>query len=103
MLNVNALFAEQANIACMVPLDMAGAAGLSTSWASLKNYHRATVLLLCAAGGAAEPPTIKLEQATAVAGTGVKDLAAVTKAHKKEHATALEGIGTWTEVTQAAA
>lgn len=103
MQNMNAAFAEQANIVAMVPLDMAGSAGLATGWASMKNFHRATVVLWCAAGGAAEPPTITLQQALDVSGGTAKNLASIAKAYKKEHATALQGVGPWAVVDQAAA
>ena len=101
MIHTNALFAEQANVIAYAPLDMAGTPGIQTPYISLKNYARATVLLVCAAGGA-ETATMTFQQATAIAGTGVKNLAVVTRIDKKEHATALEGIGTWTTVAQAA-
>lgn len=103
MQNLNARFAEQVNIVAQVPVDLAGAAGANAGWVSLKNYQRCTLLLVCAAGGAAEPPTITLQQATDVSGTGAKAAAAIRSISKKEHATAVEGIGTWTDVAQAAA
>lgn len=103
MITMNADFAEQVNILSAAPLDMAGAAGLATPWVSLKLYKRATFVLICAAGGAAEQPTITLQQATAVAGTGAKSLVAIRRPFLKQHATALEGIGAFTSVTQAAA
>jgi len=102
VLSTNALFAEQANIITGVPLDMAGAPGLTTGWMSLKHYSRATIALLKAAGSGSEDPVITLEQATAVAGTGAKALT-FTRLDRKNHATALSGIGTYTAVTQAAA
>lgn len=103
MQNLNANLGEQMNLIAQVPLDMAGASGLNAGWVSTKNYQRVSVLLVCAAGGAAEPPTITLQQATDVSGTSAKNAAIITKVFKKEHATALEGVGTWTEVNQAAA
>lgn len=103
MISTNAQFAEIANIITGVPLDMAGTPGLATGWISLKNYERATVVLIRAASAAAEGGTLTLQQASAVAGTGAKNLVAIDRVNKKEHASALSGIGTWTEVTQAAA
>ncbi len=103
MFNANSLFAEQANIIAGVPLDMAGTPGLATGWVSLKNYERATIVLIRAASASAEGGTITLQQAQAVAGTGAKNLVAIDRVNRKEHASALGGVGTWTEVTQAAA
>lgn len=103
MLDTNANFAEQCNIYAFPPIDLANAAGLATPYISMKNYSRATILLHKAAGGAAEAPTITLDQATAVAGTGSKALASITRIHKKESAADLETIATWTVVTQTAA
>jgi hypothetical protein len=51
----------------------------------------------------AEPATITLEQATAVAGTSAKALAAITTVYQKQAATNLQSTGTWSKVTQAAA
>ena len=101
-MNINALFAEQANIVAYAPLDMSGAAGLQTPYVSLKNYARATVVLLCAAGGA-ETPALTFQQSKNVAGLAVKPLTTIVKIHKKEHATTLETQGIWTAVEQAPA
>jgi hypothetical protein len=80
---------------------MATTGGIATGWVSLKNYERATVVLIRAAGAAGEAPTITLQQAQAIAGTGAKNLVAVTKVWRKQNATDLPG--TWTVITQAAA
>jgi hypothetical protein len=103
MLDTNKNFAEQVNIIAFPPIDLANAAGLITPYVSLKNYSRATLILHKGAGGAAEAPTITLDQATAVAGTGSKALASITRIHKKESAADLETVALWTLVTQAAA
>jgi hypothetical protein len=102
-MNTNLAFAEQVNIVAFPPIDLAGAAGLATPYVSLKHYSRATLILHKAAGGAAEAPTITLDQATNVSGAGTKTLASITRIYKKESAADLETIGTWTLVTQAAA
>jgi hypothetical protein len=99
----NGRFAEQANIIAAAPLDMATTGGISTGYVSLKNYDRATVVLIKnAAGSGTEHPVITLTQATAVAGTGAKNLSTVAVISRKVHATALAGIGTWTDATQTA-
>lgn len=101
-MNLNALFAEQANVIAYAPLDMAGAAGIQTPYISLKNYARATVLLVCAAGGA-ETATMTFQQADTVSGGNVKNLTKIATLHKKEHATTLETQGAWTAISQAIA
>jgi hypothetical protein len=102
---LNALFAEQANIITLPIQNMAASGGAVTPWVSLKNYHRATLILIADATAAAEAPTITLQQATAVAGTGAKNLTAITRVHRKTvaAATGLETLGTWTLATQTAA
>ena len=99
-MNMNALFAEQANVIAFPPADLAGAAGLTTPWLSLKNYHRASVILIKAAGSAAEDPVLTFTQATDVAGAGSKALTSITRIDKKQHATLLETQGVWTPVAQ---
>lgn len=103
MLNLNARFAEQANVVAFAPLDLATTGGLATPYVSMKNYHRATLVLIKAVGSASEDPVITLDQATALAGTGTKALAAIAHVDKKQHATTLQTQGTWTGVDQAAA
>lgn len=83
-----------------VPVNMATAAN-PADWVSLKDYESVIVVLIKAAGGAGEPPTLTLAQATAAAGTGTKALT-FTRFYKKDGAD-LQAIAAWTEVTQAAA
>ena len=103
MQHLNALLAEQANIVAFAPIDLAAASGLATPWLSLKNYARATIVLIKGAGNAVEDPALTFLQATDIAGAGSKALATVTRIDKKQHATTLETQGTWTQVAQAAA
>lgn len=56
-----------------VPIDTTGAA-VSSDWLSLKNYSRATVVIMQGAW-AGGTPAVTLNQATAVAGTSTKALA----------------------------
>lgn len=96
-------FAEHFNVAeAFLPVNIATAAN-DGDWVSLKNYSECTVLFFQGPGGAAEPATLTFEQATAVAGTGAKALAAITTIYRKQAATNLQGTGLWTKVTQAAA
>lgn len=83
-----------------VPVNMATAANPG-DWVSLKDYESVLVVLVKAAGGAGEPPTLTLAQATAAAGTGTKALN-FTRFYKKDGAD-LQAIAAWTEVTQSAA
>lgn len=85
-----------------LPVNLATAAN-DGDWVSLKGYSECTVLFFVAVGSAAEPATITLEQATAVAGTGAKALAAITTVYQKQAVTNLQGTGLFTKVTQAAA
>ncbi len=51
------------------------AAGRTGAWVSLKNFHRASIICTVAQGNAAVVP-FTVQQATAVAGTGQKDITA---------------------------
>jgi hypothetical protein len=86
-------------VAGFVPVDMQTAAN-NGDWVSLKNYNHATIVLFKAAGTAGDDPTITVQQATDVAGTGAKGLN-FTRVFTKQGAQT--GIGTFTEVTQSAA
>lgn len=96
-------FAEHFNVCeAFLPVNIATGAN-DGDWVSLKNYSECTILFFVGVGGAAEPATITLEQATAVAGTGAKSLAAITTVYQKQATTNLQSTGTWSKVTQAAA
>ena len=81
-----------------MPLDLAAAAQAG-DWVSLKNFHHLAIVLLKAAGAAGEIPTITVEQAQDVAGTGAKALN-FTDVYVKNGAD-LQAIGEFTLVTQA--
>jgi hypothetical protein len=88
---------EEINI---VPAFVPGAdqnADLTGDWVSLKNYNRCLVLFHKAAGTAGDDPSIRLQQATDVSGTGAKALN-FTHIYHKIGATALSAIGTFTRV-----
>lgn len=72
-------------------------------YVSLKNYRRCLILFAASAGAAGEPPTVTVQQAQDISGTGVKNLTTVTTFFTKAAATDLTGTGQWTKVTQAAA
>ncbi|MES2210966.1 MAG: hypothetical protein V4515_12410 [Chloroflexota bacterium] len=92
---------EETQIAVgFVPSDLAAAAQ-SGDWVSLKNYDHVAIVLSKAAGAVGEIPTITVQQAQDVAGTGAKGLN-FTRIDVKNGAD-LFAIGQFTKVTQAAA
>lgn len=101
-MNPNVDFAEQVQVVSgFVPVNMATAAN-DGDWVSMKGYERCSIVFFKAAGTAGDDPTITLEQATAVAGTGAKNLVAIDKVYVKQD-TALTTVGTFTVTTQTAA
>lgn len=66
-------------------------------WVSLKHFDRCLVLFHKAAGTAGDDPSIRLRQATDVAGTSAKALTFNHIFHKIG-ATALSAVGQWTKV-----
>lgn len=83
------------------PVDLQTGAN-NGDYVSLKNYHSCAVVFMSAVGTAAQDPTLTLQQAQDVAGTGVKDLN-FTAIYRKQAATDLSSTGTWTRTTQTAA
>ncbi|RWQ16099.1 hypothetical protein [Mesorhizobium sp.] len=81
-----------------VPVSMATAP--TEDWVSLKNFGRMAIVFFKAAGTAGDDPTLTLEQATAVAGTGAKALN-FTRIDVKQGAD-LFAIGEFTTIAQAA-
>lgn len=69
----------------------------SGDWVSLKGFDGCIVFFHKAAGAAGDDPSIKLQQATAVAGTGAKALN-INHIYHKIGATALSAIGTFTKI-----
>ena len=84
-----------------LPVNMATAAN-DGDWVSLKNYQAVGIILFSGPGASAEPATITLEQALDVSGGSAKALT-ISRYHKKQAATNLQAVGTWTIVTQTAA
>lgn len=81
-----------------VPIDLAAAAQAG-DWVSLKNFRHLAIVIVKAAGAVGEIPTVTVEQAQAVAGTGAKALN-FTDVYVKNGAD-LQTIGEFTKVTQA--
>lgn len=95
-------FGDHFNIAeGFLPVNLATAANAG-DWVSLKKYGECHIVFFGGPGAAAEPATITVEQASAVAGTGAKALTFTTY-YLKQAATNLQSTGTWTETTQTAA
>lgn len=82
----------------VLPLDLQTAR--SGDYVSLKNHQGVLVVFFKGAGTAADDPTLELQQATAVAGTGAKDLNGFIDIFKKQGT--LTSVGTWTKVSQTA-
>lgn len=104
MSGLNALGAEVMQIVpAIMPVDLFTAAN-NGDWVSLKNYHRCTIVVLASAatGSPSGDITLTLQQATAVAGTGAKDLTVIARADHKEGA-ALTAVGQYSTTTQTAA
>lgn len=85
----------------ILPLDLQTAR--SGDYVSLKNAAGVLFVVVKGVGTDNDDPTFTLRQATAVAGTAVKDAAVITEYWEKEALTDLTGTGTWTRVTQTAA
>lgn len=99
MMNMNARFAEQAQIVPFVmPIDLNAGANAG-DWVSLKNFHRLTVVVLASAGTEANDLTMTLNQATVVAGSDTKVLNVIGKVATKQ-GSALNAIGQYTDVDQ---
>lgn len=87
----------------IVPDIVAGDANadLTGDWVSMRNYERAYLVLIKPAGTAGDDLSIHLQQATAAAGTGAKDLNFTRLWHKKAAAAGnvFTAVGTWTAIT----
>lgn len=86
-------------VPAIIPVDLSGGDN-NGDWVSMKNYSHCTILFFAAAGTAGQDPIVKLQQATAVAGTSAKDLT-FTDIYVKANAD-LATVGQFTKVTQAA-
>lgn len=82
-------------------VDMSSGAN-NGDWINLKNAERAAVVFVSGVGTAGDDPTLTLQQATDVSGSGAKDFD-FTTIYTKQAATNLAGTSAWTKVTQTAA
>jgi len=71
-------------------------------YVSLRDWERVLITFFSAVGTAADDPTLTIQQAQDNAGTGVKALTFDT-IYRKQAATSLAAVGTWTKTTQTAA
>jgi hypothetical protein len=78
-------------------------ADLAGDWVGLKNYDRAYLVIIKPAGSAGDDLAIHLQQATAAAGTGAKDLNWTRLWYKKGSTNDFSAVATWTAVTLATA
>lgn len=69
---------------------------------SLKNANRVAVVFIGGIGTAGDDPTLTVQQAQDVSGTGAKALN-FTTIYRKQAATSLAGTAAWTVTTQSAA
>ncbi len=74
------------------------AAANNSDYVSMKGYGRCAVIFIKAVGTAGDDPTLSFKQASDVSGTGVKVLA-VSRIDKKQAATDLTAVGTFTKST----
>jgi len=94
------LLLEKLNIASgFLPVDMSGGAN-SADYVSIKGYNRIGVLPCKNAGTAGDDPTLTIQQAQDVSGTGAKALNFTTIFTKQD--TVLTGVNSWTKNTQSA-
>lgn len=82
-----------------LPVDMSLGAN-DGDWVNIGGvYRHVDVVLFKAVGGAGEPATLTLEQATDAAGSGAKALT-FTKIYSKQAASNLQAVGAYAEITQ---
>src|SRR5262245_25382508 len=87
-------------VPAFVPLDLQTAR--DGDWVSLRNAQGVACVLFKGAGTDNDDPTISLQQAQDVSGTGAKDLTVIATVYEKEGSD-VTAIGTWTKVAQVAA
>lgn len=86
----------------IAPVDMNTNNGETGKRVSLRNAGSISLVVIKAAGTAAEDPTVTLKQHTASSGGSSANLAAIDHYYLKSEAT-LDGDETWTRVAQTAA
>ena len=101
-MNANLDFAEQVQVVSgFLPVAMQTAANTG-DFVSLKHYDKVSIVFFKAAGTATEDPTLTIEEATAVDGSGNTPLAVIDRIYAKQN-TVLTAEGTFELRTQTAA
>lgn len=96
------LVLEQLNIVeGFPPVDLQTGAN-NGDYVSLENYKHVAVVFVSGIGTPGDDPTLTIQQASDVAGTGAKALN-FTEIFRKQAATSLASTGVWTRTTQTAA
>lgn len=98
----NSLILERLQIVEGFPAVDLQTAANNGDYVSLKNYDRVAVVFVSGIGTAGDDPTLTIQQAQDVSGTGAKALNFAT-IYRKQAATNLTGTGQWTKTTQTAA
>ncbi len=99
---LNNLFVETHQV-CQGFLPVALNTGANSGdWVSLKNYGRIAIIFFKAVGTNGDDPTLTVNQATDVSGSGSKAYT-LTRVDKKQAATNLLAVGQFTTSTSAAA
>lgn len=94
------LFLEKYQIVEATPPVLLDAAAVTGDYVSLKNAHSVVVLFRSGVGTAGDDPVLSLFQATAVAGTGAKDLIPPSNStFKKQAATSLAAVAAWSDAS----
>lgn len=97
---MNEHFIEKCNIVTgFLPVDMSSGAN-SGDWVSFKNYRRCAIVFHKEPGAAGDDPILTLLQAKTVAAGSSKALN-ITRVDKKQAATDLTAVGTFTKSTSA--
>ena len=96
------LILERLNIVEGFPAVLMNSGANNGDYVSLKNYRRVAVVFVSGVGTAGDDPTLTVQQASDVGGTGVKDLT-FTDIYRKQAATSLAAVGSWTKTTQTTA
>lgn len=86
-------------VPAIIPLDLQTAR--SGDWVSVRNCTGVSIVVFKGAGTSGDDPTLTLNKATAVDGTGSTTAAVIDTYYRKEGT--LTSVGTWTKVSQTAA
>lgn len=83
-------------VPAIIPVDLQTGSNAG-DYISLKHCQGVAIVIFCGVGTAGQDLNVHVDQATAVAGTGSKDLDAIGRVYQKQGAL-LTAVGTWTKV-----